>query len=325
MLKTICFLIDASGTEGVRRGMLLESSQKVCLIYNPVAGAGKSKEIFPQVTELLKEKHIDFDVVTTQGPGDAERLARELPRDEYRALVSMGGDGTLHEVVNGLLTSEKGLLPVTAIPVGTGNDFVTGNCIFTHWSETVEALEKHVPKKIDVMHVRDGGNWTRWAINSIGVGIDAYVAIRVSELQTKKVGKLSYAIEFVRGLFSFEPFNMHLVTDGTHADVEEVWLCASMNSEHLGGGLIICPGASAYDGVLNFGHLSHASRPYLVRVLLRVFKGAHVGMPGVYISTAHTLSIHPNRDVPVHLDGEIKDVKFPITIEIFPEALEFIG
>ena len=72
---------------------------------------------------MLKEKHIDFDIVTTQGPGDAERLARELPRDEYRALVSMGGDGTLHEVVNGLLTPEKGLLPVTAIPVGTGRRF----------------------------------------------------------------------------------------------------------------------------------------------------------------------------------------------------------
>jgi YegS/Rv2252/BmrU family lipid kinase len=318
-------LIDAAGEGGARRGTLLQPPQKICLIYNPVAGAGKSKRIFPQVIKALEEKDIDFDVLTTKEPGDAERIAREAPRDEYRALVSLGGDGTLNEVINGILTSEKGLIPFSVIPAGTGDGFVRGNHIFPHWSEAVEALEKQVSREIDVMRVTDEDGFTRWAVSSIGIGIDAYVAQRVLELQAKKFGKLGYAIEFVRGLFSFDPFDMHLVADGIHTDAEEVWICISMNSEELGGGLIFYPGASAYDGVLNFGYLSHGSRLYLLRAVLHVFRGTHVGMPGIYMGEARTLSIHPSWDVPMHLDGELVEAKFPITIEILPESLELIS
>lgn len=302
----------------------METPQKTCIICNPIAGSGRAKRILPEITALMKEKGLDFDILTTSAPGEAETLAKQLPREEYRAIAAMGGDGTLNEVVNGVLTSDRGSIPVTAIPVGTGNDFVKGNHLFSHWSESIEALMKFTTKKMDVMSVKDMVGWSRYAVSSLGIGIDAYVAKRVSELESKKLGRLSYAVETVRGLFSFEPFDMHVIADDLHTYVEKAWLCACMKSEYLGGGLIICPGACSSDGVLSFGYLSDASRPYLLRVLLHVFKGTHVGMKGVFISNAKTLSLEPCEDVPCHLDGDIRDVKYPIDIEVIPKAIEFV-
>ncbi len=302
----------------------METPQKTCIICNPIAGSGRAKRILPEITALMKEKGLDFDILTTSAPGEAETLAKQLPREEYRAIAAMGGDGTLNEVVNGVLTSDRGSIPVTAIPVGTGNDFVKGNHLFSHWSESIEALMKFTTKKMDVMSVKDMVGWSRYAVSSLGIGIDAYVAKRVSELESKKLGRLSYAVETVRGLFSFEPFDMHVIADDLHTYVEKAWLCACMKSEYLGGGLIICPGACSSDGVLSFGYLSDASRPYLLRVLLHVFKGTHVGMKGVFISNAKTLSLEPCEDVPCHLDGDIRDVKYPLDIEVIPKAIEFV-
>lgn len=302
----------------------METPQKTCIICNPIAGSGRAKRILPEITDLMKEKGLDFDIFTTSAPGEAETLAKQLPREEYRAIAAMGGDGTLNEVVNGMLTSDRGTIPVAAIPVGTGNDFVKGNHLFSHWSETIEALTKFTTKRMDVMAVKDRVGWSRYAVSSVGIGIDAYVAKRVSELESKKLGRLSYAFETVRGLFSFEPFDMHVVADDLHTYVEKAWLCACMKSEFLGGGLIICPGACSSDGILSFGYLSDASRPYLLRVLLHVFKGTHVGMKGVCISNAKTLSLEPCEDVPCHLDGDIRDVKYPIDIEVIPKAIEFV-
>lgn len=302
----------------------METPQKTCIICNPIAGSGRAKRILPEITALMKEKGLDFDILTTSAPGEAETLAKQLPREEYRAIAAMGGDGTLNEVVNGVLTSDRGSIPVTAIPVGTGNDFVKGNHLFSHWSESIEALMKFTTKKMDVMSVKDMVGWSRYAVSSVGIGIDAYVAKRVSELESKKLGRLSYAVETVRGLFSFEPFDMHVIADDLHTYVEKAWLCACMKSEYLGGGLIICPGACSSDGVLSFGYLSDASRPYLLRVLLHVFKGTHVGMKGVFISNAKTLSLEPCEDVPCHLDGDIRDVKYPLDIEVIPKAIEFV-
>ncbi len=302
----------------------METPQKTCIICNPIAGSGRAKRLLPEITALMKEKGLDFDILTTSAPGEAETLAKQLPREEYRAIAAMGGDGTLNEVVNGVLTSDRGSIPVTAIPVGTGNDFVKGNHLFSHWSESIEALMKFTTKKMDVMSVKDMVGWSRYAVSSVGIGIDAYVAKRVSELESKKLGRLSYAVETVRGLFSFEPFDMHVIADDLHTYVEKAWLCACMKSEYLGGGLIICPGACSSDGVLSFGYLSDASRPYLLRVLLHVFKGTHVGMKGVFISNAKTLSLEPCEDVPCHLDGDIRDVKYPLDIEVIPKAIEFV-
>ena len=164
------------------------------------------------------------------------------------ALVAMGSDGTLGEVVNGVLTAEhKRVIPIGAIPAGTGNDFITGNRLFSNLSEAIQALARPKLRQFDVMLVQDADGPSRYAVNSVGVGFDAYVCKRVAELESKKIGSRSYAFEVLRGLLAFQPAYMKISLDGEERCAERAWLCAVMNSQNLGGGLKIIPGAVSDD------------------------------------------------------------------------------
>ncbi|MGI6628746.1 MAG: diacylglycerol/lipid kinase family protein [Bacillota bacterium] len=302
----------------------MDPSQKVCIIVNPTAGHGKSRKMLPEVTGLLTGKGVKFDVIPTTGPGHAEFLARELSTSEYKALVSMGGDGTLGEVVNGVMASGPNRIALATIPAGTGNDFVGGNRLFSNWPESIDAIAQPAIKQMDVMLVRDGTSRARYAINSIGVGFDAYVVKRVSELKSKRLGSISYAIEVIRGLFAFQPHDLQIVVDGLEMHVKQGWLCALTNSERLGGGMRIAPGAASDDGFLHIGYLSDTPRLSLVKLLFSVFKGQHVGKPGVHISRGCKVSIDAPGYYPCHLDGDVRDVKFPLTVELIPGAIPFL-
>lgn len=302
----------------------MDPSQKICLIVNPAAGHGRSEKLLPEVTRLLSQKGVEFDVITTTGPGHAEALAMELSTSEYRALVAMGGDGTLGEVVNGVMVSGSNRIALATIPAGTGNDFTGGNRLFSHWTESIEAVARPVTKHIDVIKVEDGTNRVRYAVNSVGVGFDAYVVKRVSELKSKRLGSISYAIEVVRGLFEFQPQDMQIVVDGDEKHVKRAWLCALTNSEKFGGGMKITPGAAFDDGFVHIGYLSETPRLRLIKLLFSVFKGQHVGKPGVHIGRGYKVTIDPPGYYPCHLDGDVREVKYPLSVELVPGAIPFL-
>ncbi len=302
----------------------MDPSQKICLIVNPAAGRGKSEKMLPEVTRLLSQKGVEFDVITTTGPGHAEALAMELSVSEYRVLVAMGGDGTLGEVVNGVMASRLNRIALATIPAGTGNDFAGGNRLFSHWTESIEAITSPITKHIDVIRVEDGANRVRYAVNSVGVGFDAYVVKRVSKLKSKRLGSISYAIEVVRGLFAFQPQDMTIAVGGYGKYVKQAWLCALTNSEKFGGGMKITPGAAFDDGFVHISYLSETPRLGLIKLLFNVFKGQHVGKPGVYVGKGHEVAIDPPGYYPCHFDGDIRDVKYPLSVELVPCAIPFL-
>lgn len=304
--------------------MLVDPSQKFCIIANPVAGHGKAQAILPKVTALLTDYGVQFDLAVTTGPRHAEALAMEFANSGYRAIVAMGGDGTLGEVVNGVMTAGQPSMPLAAIPAGTGNDFISGNCLFSHWSQAVQALVCPEIRQMDVMLVKDSGDITRYAINSLGVGFDAYVVKRVAERKSKRFGSISYAFEVIRGLFRFHPEDMRVAIDGTYRNVEKVWLCAAMNSENLGGGIAVTPGAVSDDGYLHIGYLFDTPRLRLISLLFSAVKGQHVDKPGVYITKGAKGLIDAPEDFPCHMDGDLMDVTYPISVELVPAAIPFL-
>lgn len=309
-----------------RKGALLDPSHKICIIVNPVAGHGKAQTILPEVKALLKDYDIEFDLITTGGPRHAETLAMEFAGNDYRAIVAMGGDGTLGEVVNGVLAAKQQRpIPLAAIPAGTGNDFITGNRLFSHWAESIEALARPQVKQFDVMLVKDAANRMRYAVNSLGVGFDAYVVKRVAERKSKRFGSMSYALEVIRGLFTFQPDDMKIAVDGEERHVEKAWLCAVTNSENLGGGMKITPGATSDDGYLHVGHLSDIPRSRLIGLLFSVFKGNHIGKQGVHIGTGRKILIDAPESYPCHLDGDVLEATYPLSVELVPGAVPFLA
>lgn len=304
----------------------MDSSQKICIIANPTAGHGKARAILPQVEALLEDYGVEFDIITTQAPGHAVDLARELANSDYKALVAMGGDGTLGEVVNGVLTaSNKPTIPIGAIPAGTGNDFITGNRLFADWTEAVRALARPKVKQFDVMLVEDAAHRSRYAINSVGVGFDAYVCKRVAELKSKRFGSKSYALEVLRGFVVFQPDDMRISLDGDERHVEKAWLCAIMNSQNLGGGLGIIPGATSDDRHLHLGYLFDTPKWRLISLLLSVFRGTHVGRRGVFIGKGQRASIDAPDNYPCHIDGDVVDAVYPLRVELVPAAIPFLA
>jgi YegS/Rv2252/BmrU family lipid kinase len=309
-----------------RKGAALDPEHKICIIVNPTAGHGKAQAILPQVEALLKDCNIEYDIILTQGPGHAVSLAAELAGSDYRALVAMGGDGTLGEVVNGVLTAEhKRVIPIGAIPAGTGNDFITGNRLFSNLSEAIQALARPKLRQFDVMLVQDADGPSRYAVNSVGVGFDAYVCKRVAELESKKIGSRSYAFEVLRGLLAFQPAYMKISLDGEERCAERAWLCAVMNSQNLGGGLKIIPGAVSDDRHLHVGYLSDIPRFGLVGLLLRVFKGTHVGRRGVFIGKGLKAVIDAPDHYPCHIDGDVVDAAYPLSVQLVPGAVPFLA
>jgi len=303
-------------------------SRKICIILNPVAGYGRSKRILPEVERTLKKMGVEFDVVETKAPRHAETLAKEVLQGEYGVIAAMGGDGTLGEVINGVLSScqegGKPPVPIATIPTGTGNDFAGGNRLFSHWSHSIDALVRRSLRQMDVLLLRDARGFVRYAINSIGIGFDAYVVKRVSALGSKKIGRLSYFVEAFRGLFSFRPETMRLTIDGVVQSAKDMWLCAITNSEKYGGGMRIAPGASSFDGLLDSMWLSDVSRGKVLCLLFLVFSGKHVGKKGVDGTRAKEMVIEAPRGFPCHIDGDTVDVTYPLTVRVVPGAVPFL-
>ncbi len=307
---------------------------KICIVLNPEAGHGKAKRLLPLVMKAFGSQGIVPHVLTSQRRRHPEELAREACRQEYKVVVAMGGDGTVGEVVNGILTSGIPGVAMGVIPAGTGNDFTAGNNLFDGWESATRALFKPRFGKVDVFLVQDSAGFSRYAVNSIGMGYDAYVVKRVAELGSRKIGHLSYMLEAFRGLFAFNPATLGIgvrddsggerACSGPVQDRENVWLFAITNSERFGGGMKVSPGANCWDGRLDYAYLAGIPRYALVRLIFLVRSGKHIGRPGVFRGQATQVSVQAPRGFPCHLDGDTVDAVYPVTVKVLPGALPLV-
>ena len=311
----------------------MSGSDKVLIILNPVAGHGKSKRMMPEVIKRLRGNGVDFEVVETAGPGHAVEIAAAATGNGFGVIAAMGGDGTLSEVLHGLLYNEEEpavprfpRLKVAVIPSGTGNDFLGGSDLLTGWEAAVDSLANPVVRQVDVLRLTDSSGLCRYVANSVGIGYDAYVVKRMGELGTRKIGKLSYMVEALRGLLYFNPVAAEVLTgDAPAKSYQELWLFAVTNSEKFGGGMRVCPGAKIDDGILNSAFLYGVPRRSLVGLIFLVRAGKHVGKPGVVMQTGTRVTINVPEGFPCHVDGDTVDVKYPVTIDILPGLLPLVA
>jgi len=299
---------------------------KIRLILNPTAGHGRAVKVLQGVRDMLDSRGAAYDVAESKRPGHALEIARESADLGYNVIAAVGGDGTVGEVANGILESGVRGVKMAVIPAGTGNDFVGGNKLFGGWEEAAQALASpQVLRGIDVLSFRDASGYSKYVINSIGTGFDAYVVKRVSELGSRKIGRLSYMLEAFRGLFVFNPGRFEVSSDGNVQVRENVWLFAIVNSERFGGGMLVAPGASSCDGKMNVCSLSDVSRSQIVPLIVLVRSGKHLGRPGVSCTEAKEVQISGPEGFPCHLDGDTVDVTFPFTVKVIPGALTVIA
>ena len=297
------------------KGRNLKDSRYL-FIVNPAAGQGRTAGLFGSIKPLLDGRKIPFEFRLTSGPGEAESFAREALSGGFTHIVAVGGDGTSHEVVNGILGSS---IIFGAIPSGSGNDFPKSAGIPLETGEALETLFSGRVRPVDVGKLGDA-----CFINGLGIGLDGAVSHRFKKLKHFR-GQLGYILGAVQEAFSFEGFLAEIAI-GDWKFSGRLLLAGASNGIYQGGKFRLAPWARVDDGLLDFHIIKDMSPIERLVKIPKVLGGTHSGLAGVELRTGTAMEITVERRQPAHMDGE----PFYIDpgahrIEVVPKALRIMS
>jgi diacylglycerol kinase (ATP) len=306
--------------------------KQMYFIVNLQARNGRCRKVWEQVEKYLTETGIPYEAYFTEYTGHAVELtsliAQKGEQEGFKTIVAVGGDGTLHEVVNGAIGYPK--LAIGFIPGGSGNDFSRG---FRIPKDPLAALkfilEGEEPKAVVDTGKISAENNHHYFINNMGVGFDAAISEEAnrSKLKAKlnllSLGSLAYALIVIKKLFSYECTDMSIIIDGQKKQFKRVWFVTLANQVYFGGGMKIAPNASVTDGLLDVIVVHNLSRWKLLFVFISVFWGGHTGFKEVQMLKGKKVSIQTLKPVIVHADGEIIG-NTPINIQAVHDSLTII-
>jgi YegS/Rv2252/BmrU family lipid kinase len=301
---------------------------KVKIIVNPNADLGRAWRTAADFRPIVEEFG-GADWSGTVYPTHAVELARQAGEAGYELVVAAGGDGTAHEVVNGLMQVPAERRPRFGIvPLGTGNDFAfsVGMDHQPHLAMR-QVLNGH-PQHLDIGVLHDDHGRTEYWDNTMGIGFDATVTIR-SRNFTYLRGFILYLAAVLQTIaLNHDAPRMEVHTDREEW-AEEQLLLTLCNGEREGGGFLIAPGARNNDGVFDYASIRRVSRLMMLRLLPEVMKGTHGKFKPVRIGQFKSLKVVSSASMVIHTDGEIfagfgTDVRH-LTVEMLPGALEVVA
>ena len=212
-------------------------------IVNPAAGSGFAAEMMGKLEPVLKEKEVPYRVLRTERPAHATELARQCAGDSgVKAVVAVGGDGTVGEVAAGLCGTE---MPMGIIPAGTGNDLIKSAGIPKDPAAALDFLLTHEARAVDTGRVNDG-----MFLNVCGTGFDVTVLDQTERFKARFKGLMPYLLGLIQAIFRYRPVRLKVTADGEKLDGEYL-VCSIANGRFIGGGIPICPVAEIEDGKLN--------------------------------------------------------------------------
>ena len=295
---------------------------ELLFIVNPVAGHGRSLRVFARLRAVLdRVAGVRCIVWHTRGPGHARELAERAGLEGYARIVAVGGDGTVHEALNGLMALSAPLRQRVAfgvVPAGSGNDFARNAGIPTD-PGALAALLAGGPAAAADVGVVDG----HYFANVAGVGFDAEVARQANRLPKFVPGPLTYLISALWVLSRYRNAAVRVELDGRVLE-RRVLLVAVGNGAGYAGGMRICPGARMDDGIFRVVVAGDLSRAGVLTTLPKVFSGRHVEHPLVEVYDARRVRIEAERPLAVQADGEIVATT-PATLEMVPAAIRVVG
>jgi YegS/Rv2252/BmrU family lipid kinase len=302
--------------------------KKVKLILNPMADMGRSWTVANDLRPILVEFHGQLDWSGTVYPTHAVELARQAAEEGYDLVVAMGGDGTVHEVMNGLMQVPEDRRPAMGVvPTGSGNDFAHSVGIPTNPAEALRLALKGESKPVDVVRFEDEYGRTEYFDNTLGIGFDAVVTIRSHKLPVVR-GFLMYLTAVIQTiLLNFDPIGMTVETESETWDESELMLTIC-NGPREGGGFLVAPEAKNDDGLLHYAAIRKVSRPMMFRLIPEVMNGTHGHFKPVRMGTCKKMSLIADRPLYIHADGEVyagfgADIR-KLSLEIMPGALKVV-
>lgn len=293
------------------------------LIVNPVAGAGRTAKKWPVIMDLLKSIGLHFDYALTEAPGHATELAKLAAEKGYDLVVSVGGDGTINEVVNGLYDSGN-IKDITLgiISTGTGSDYIRTIGIPRRPSDACQRLLNPKKMVVDlgaVEYMNKGRAEKRLFVNFAGLGFDAEV-VKATTQKYKSLGATpSYLMGLLTTLLFYHNSEISITLDGK-TENQKVCAVIMCNGKYGGGSMLVAPEADPTDTLIDVLIIGDLSKPDLLRSLPRIYKGTHTTHPKVSLQTAREIEIQTRKKISIQADGELLG-ETPARLHILPSAL----
>lgn len=298
------------------------------IILNPIAATGNAGRLAPRIGEDFTRHGLDYDLVLTERPWHASELAADAVRQGYQVVVAAGGDGTVNEVVNGIMRQkeiDRAEICLGVLPIGGGNDFAFGLGLPTQYSAGFEALIHGECRPIDIGRIT-GGMYPqgRFFGNGVGIGFDAKVSFSVQRSSLR--GFLGYLVAALKTLF-FEFRAPTVEIQMSHQTITQPSMMISiMNGRRMGGGFLMAPVAQPNDGAFDLCIAKKVRKEVILGLIPRFMAGNQAGHRAIRFEQSQFVRVKAIEGVlPVHADGEMIARECPeVTVELMPGALPVI-
>ncbi|WP_110114829.1 diacylglycerol kinase family protein [Bacillus sp. CGMCC 1.16541] len=287
--------------------------KKAMIILNPSSGKEQAAEHKKQITETLEGVGYEVSIRVTEQEGDAKRFAQGSCDEKFDAVISVGGDGTLNEVVNGL--AEKSHRPTLGIlPLGTLNDFARALQIPLESEQAIAMLEKQYTKEVDICKIEN-----QYFTNIMAVGALPQATSNVSVEQKTMLGPLAYVVEGLKTLVNKETFHLQMKHDNGEWEGQAILVLASLTNT-AGGFEKFAPDAEVNDGLMRSMIIKDVRLTKLPVLAMSLLKGEHIHDPAVEYVHTRKLSLVADYDLTSNIDGE-RGPSLPVELTVLPKHL----
>jgi YegS/Rv2252/BmrU family lipid kinase len=279
-------------------------ARRVKLIFNPHSDRGRSWDKAATIQPILN-RWGGGAWSSTEYPTHATELAEQAAREGYDVVAAIGGDGTVHEVVNGLMRVPRDQRPLLGVvPIGSGNDFGSSIGILANTEAAMERIFTGEPRTIDIGEIRDGSGRIEYWDNTLGVGFDATVTIYSYQI-TIVQGFIMYLWAVIQTIFrKLDAPKMQFKSDSEEF-ADEVLMFVACNGPREGGGFFVAPEAVPDDGILHYAMIKKVSKAKMFRLIPEVMNGTHPRFDDVKMGAFKELSLISEKPLTIHMDGEI--------------------
>lgn len=286
---------------------------KHIFIVNPTSGNGQYVEVIAQIKAFFKDVSL-YEIVMTEYAGHAQEIAERYADAEAYRLYSVGGDGTAHEVLNGLHDG----VGLGLIPAGSGNDFIRNLHPKVKFDTIIQDIVGGTIEQIDYIKFNDMKQ-----LNCTNVGLDADINKGVNESNIRRIPrKFLYGLFALKSLIKKDTVSIKITHDGVSSD-HEVLLATFMNGRYYGGGFQSAPLANLQDGLLDVTLIEDVSRLRILRLLPIYFQGKHIGIDVVTNFRTTKIEVQSSKPIQVGCDGELEE-RTEFKLEVVPAGLHLI-
>jgi YegS/Rv2252/BmrU family lipid kinase len=288
---------------------------------NPASANGSTGRRWPEIARTAAAAGVAGDALFSQRPGELTELTRRAIADGARLLVVVGGDGTVHEVVNGALGASG--VELAVLPRGTGKDFVRSLRIPSDLRRALDVARDGQARTVDLGRASyrswDGSEGSAIFANFAGAGISGAIARRANTSSKALGGRVSFLAATVAVFASWKSAEVAVRIDAERRS-GRMFEVLAMNGDYAGGGMWVTPDAEPDDGRIDVLLIGDVTKADFVRTFPKIYRGKHLSHPKIEVLHGRTVEVDATPAVPVVLDGEQPGTT-PARFEIVPQAL----